>query len=516
MSASEAPVKKADTVADTLASVLPSDGKPWYKQGHLLRLNFIILSLVMFSSANGYDGSLMNGLQALPKWNQFMNMPQGAWLGFINAIYWFMNGFSFFLAAWTSNKYGRKPGLYIGYVFLVSGTVLQTAAHNPAAFIAARGLLGAAAGWYTSGAPLLINEIAYPTHRAIASACFQCGFYLGSIISAWVTFGTRNYGSSWDWRLPSLMQILLPALAFPGFLISPESPRWLASVDRNEEAAQVIAKHHAGGDINSPLVQFETEEITNTIKAEQEAHASASYADMLKTKGNRWRLLISVSLGVFSQWSGNGVVSYYLALVLQTVGITSVTHQTLISACLQVWNLIWAVAAAACVEKLGRRPLFLTSAATMLASYIVITGLSGSFANTGNSAVGVAVIPLLFVFFAGYDIALTPLVIAYPIEIWQYQLRSRGFSVMWSSGILAGIFNMFVNPIALGSIGWKYYFTYIVFLIAFLVIAYFFYPETRGRTLEQMAYIFDGEDADTQHLQGKAKVMYVEVDHKSG
>jgi hypothetical protein len=48
MSASEAPVKKADTVADTLASVLPSDGKPWYKQGHLLRLNFIILSLVMF------------------------------------------------------------------------------------------------------------------------------------------------------------------------------------------------------------------------------------------------------------------------------------------------------------------------------------------------------------------------------------------------------------------------------------------------------------------------------------
>ncbi|EXK27731.1 hypothetical protein FOXG_10233 [Fusarium oxysporum f. sp. lycopersici 4287] len=152
----------------------------------------------------------------------------------------------------------------------------------------------------------------------------------------------------------------------------------------------------------------------------------------------------------------------------------------------------------------------------MLASYIVITGLSGSFANTGNSVVGVAVIPLLFVFFAGYDIALTPLVIAYPIQIWQYQLQSRGFSVMWSSGILAGIFNMFVNLIALGSIDWKYYFTYIVFLTAFLVIAYFFYPETRGRTLEQIAYIFDREDADTQHLEGKAKVMSVEVDHKSG
>ncbi|KAI6760373.1 hypothetical protein HG530_009233 [Fusarium avenaceum] len=172
--------------------------------------------------------------------------------------------------------------------------------------IAAGALLGAAAGWYTSGAPLLINknEIAYPTHKAIASACFQCGFYLSSIASAWVTF------------------ILLPALAFPGFFMAPESPRWLASVDRIQEAAAVITKHHANGDVDSPLVHFETGEITNTIKAE-------------------WRLLISVSLGVFSQRSGNGVVSYYLALVIQTVGITSVTHQTLISACLQVWNLIW-------------------------------------------------------------------------------------------------------------------------------------------------------------------------------
>ncbi|CAF3498307.1 unnamed protein product [Fusarium graminearum] len=408
MTASEAQVKKEQTVADTLASVLPSDGKPWYKQKHLLKLNFIILSL----------------------WNQFMDHPQNAWLGFINAIYWFLNGVSFFIAAWTQNKYGRKMGLYIGYIFLVSGTILQIAAPNAAAFIAARGLLGCAAGWYTSGAPLLINEIAYPTHRAISSACFQCGFYLGSLISAWVTFGTRNYTSSWDWRLPSLMQILLPALAFPGFFMAPESPRWLASVDRKEDAARVVAEHHAGGDVNSPLVIYETDEIINTIKAEQEAHASASYADMLKTKGNRWRLLISVSLGIFSQWSGNGVVSYYLAMVLQTVGITSVTHQTLISACLQ--------------------------------------------------------------------------------------LRSRGFSVMWISGIVAGIFNMFVNPIALGSIGWKYYFTYIIFLIAFLVIAYFFYPETKGRTLEQMAYIFDGEDAVTEGVEDKPKVLSVELERKSG
>ncbi|KAF5246451.1 hypothetical protein FANTH_6823 [Fusarium anthophilum] len=286
------------------------------------------------------------------------------------------------------------------------------------------------------------------------------------------------------------------SLALPGTLMAPESPRWLASVGRIEEARQVIAKHQAGGDIDSPLVEFEASEITNAIQAEQEAHATACYADMLKTKGNRRRLLISVSLGIFSQWSGNGVVSYYLPLVLQTVGITSVTNQTLINACLQLWNLLWAVGAAVSVERLGRRPLFLTSAITMLISYVVITGLSGSFASNANSAVGTAVVPFLFIFFAGYDIALTPLVISYPIEIWTFTLRSRGFSAMWISGIIAGIFNMFVNPIALASIGWKYYIVYIVFLVAFLLLAYFYYPETRGHTLEQMASIFDGKDTE--------------------
>jgi membrane protein implicated in regulation of membrane protease activity len=82
------------------------------------------------------------------------------------------------------------------------------------------------------------------------------------------------------------------------------------------------------------------------------------------------------------------------------------------------------------------------------------------------------------------------------VEIWQYRLRSRGFTVTWITGTLAGIFNTFVNPIALESIGWKYYFVFIVFLIAFLFVAYFVYPETRGRTLEQMVFIFDGQDAE--------------------
>ena len=348
----------------------------------------------------------MNGLQALPEWHAFMDKPTGAWLGFINAIYWLGNGVSYPIAALIANRYGRKLGVYVGYCFLVLGVVLQSTAHNQTTFVLARLFLGMASAWFGNSVPLLINEIAFPTHRGKMSALFNCGWYVGSIVAAWVTFATRNYPNSWSWRIPSLLQAAIPVIALPGFLLTSESPRWLISVGRTDEARKALATAHVGGNTNAPLVNYEVFEIESTLQAEKDAHDSTSYMDMVRTKGNRHRLFISITLGVFAQWSGNGVVSYYLALVLETVGITSVTQQTLISACLQVWNLFFAVAAAMSVDRFGRKKLFLASAGTMLISYIIITGLSGSFAQTGTASTGVAVIPFLFIYFAGYDIAL--------------------------------------------------------------------------------------------------------------
>jgi len=335
-----------------------------------------------------------------------MDTPTGSWLGWINAIYWLGCGVTYPPAAWVSNRFGRKPGILAGYLLLILGVSLQTAAPNDIAFMMSRLFMGSASALFGNGAPLLINEIAYPAHRGIANATFMCGWYVGGSIAAWVTFATRTYTTAWAWKLPCLLQILLPLLALPGLLMAPESPRWLISVDRYEEARRTLVDIHAGGDENAALVEYEYVEISTTIAAEREAHNSAGYMDMIKTPGNRRRLFISITLGVFAQWAGNGVVSYYLSLVLDTVGVKSVKDQTLISACLQVWNLICSVAAAFSVDRVGRRPLFIASAIIMLVSYVLVTGLSGSFAETGHAATGVAVIPFLFVFFAGYDIAL--------------------------------------------------------------------------------------------------------------
>jgi MFS family permease len=243
----------------------------------------------------------------------------------------------------------------------------------------------------------------------------------GSTIAAWVTYGTRNYGgqeADWAWRIPSICQVLIPLCALPGLLLAPESPRWLTDVGRTEEARAVLLKHHAAGDETSPLVAFEMTEINNAIQIDRANQRSTNWLDLLRTKGNRHRFFISVSSGIFAQWNGVGIVSYYLAPVLKTVGITSVTNQTLISGFLQIWNLVIAVSAAFTVDLFGRRRLFLTSCVGMLACYIIISGLAGSFAHTSAAATGIAVIPFLFIYYGFYDIAFTPLLYSYTCEIW--------------------------------------------------------------------------------------------------
>ncbi|KXJ88645.1 sugar transporter [Microdochium bolleyi] len=479
----------------TAAKASQGSQTPWWRQRELLRLNFVILSLVMFSSANGYDGSVMGGLLALKSWNQFMEFPTGTYLGWINAIYFLGSAIAFPAGAWVSNRYGRKPGMYIGYAFLVVGIAMQSAAQNERTFTYARLLIGISSALLSICAPVLLNEIAHPMQRAIVSALYMCGYYVGGTISSWVTFGTRDIASDWAWRIPVILQCALPLLALPGFLIAPESPRWLISVGRNEEATRVLATHHAGGRMDDPIVLSQMVEMETTITAEKEAAHSGSYIDMSRTPGNRHRLMISVALGFISQWAGNGVISYYLPLVLNSVGVTSVTDQTLINACLNVWNLLWALAAATSVDRFGRRGLFLASAILMFVSFVIVTALSGSFAQTLSSKVGVAVIPFLFLFFAGYDIALTPFLVAYPVEIWQFTMRSRGLTVTWITALSSIFLNTFVNGIALDKLGWKYYILFCVLLFLWIVFVWFAIPETRGHTLEQMAVVFDGEDA---------------------
>ncbi|EKD14454.1 uncharacterized protein L3040_001068 [Drepanopeziza brunnea f. sp. 'multigermtubi'] len=482
-------------VGAALAAVMPVDDKPWYRKPNMVYLNFCLFSLLLLSSGNGFDGSMLNGLLALPRWMEFMDHPTGSWLGFISGGSNLGSIFLFPIIAWASNKFGRKRTIFVGHIILTVGVGLQTGATNPAMFVIARIVVGAASACFGGCTPLLMTETAYPVHRGILTGLYMCGWYVGSFLAAWATFGTRNYASDWCWRIPSVLQMVLPVLALPGLFLIPESPRYLISIERHEEARAFLVKYHAEGDESSALAAFEYEEINRNIQMEREFAKTTSYKQMLATRPNRKRTFITLFVGIFSQWCGQNVAGYYLSPVLRSIGVETVTKQTLINGFLQVWNLMCALTGAFNVDRVGRRFLFLAATGGMLVSYILITALAATFAEGGSKAVGTAVIPFLFLMYGCYSLAFTPLMVAYPVEIWPYQLRSRGLATMWVSSAVAVFFNIFVNPIALEDIQWRYYLIFVFVLAGGGIVIYFVFPETRGHSLEEMARVFGDEDA---------------------
>jgi len=132
---------------------------------------------------------------------------------------------------------------------------------------------------------------------------------LGSIVAAWTTYGTFRMNNNWGWRIPSLLQALSSVIQILLFFWIVESPRWLVSKDRLDEARDIITTYHANGDPHDPIVVIELEEIREALRLEQTAAAGTSWVSFFKTKGNRLRFTIILAVGFFSQWSGNGLIS---------------------------------------------------------------------------------------------------------------------------------------------------------------------------------------------------------------
>ena len=224
------------------------------------------------------------------------------------------------------------------------------------------------------------------------------------------------------------------------------------------------------------------------------------------------RLILQISFFASELLTFEAVISYYLTLVLDTVGIHDSQTQTLINGLLQIFNFLIAVFAAFLVDRLGRRTLFLWSGAGMLLSFIAWTAASGTFDKTSSSASGIVVIVFIFIYYFHYDIAYTPLLFGYTTEVFPYGLRAKGLTVEMMSIYGSLVVLAFVNPIALDNIGWRYYIVFCVLLALIFAFTWLYFPETKGHSLEEIAEIFDGES----HTPSDTSVTVKKLDPEDG
>lgn len=253
----------------------------------------------------------------------------------------------------------------------------------------------------------------------------------------------------------------------------PESPRFLVAKERHNEALDILAKYHANGNLHDQTVQFEFQEIKETLRLELEAKKDSSYLDFLRTRGNRYRLLLICSLGLFSQWSGNALVSYYATDVYKSIGITSSDTQLGLNGGLTIMSLIVSVTCAMLVDKVGRRPLFLSATAGMLLSFIVWTIASSFQQRDGNKAAGNAVIAMIWIFSVFYALAWSGLLVAYTVEILPFKIRAKGLMVMNFCIQVALTINNYLNPLGFQHLkpNYKFYIIYTVRIVSSLSLS---------------------------------------------
>ena len=231
--------------------------------------------------AFGYDTGSMSGILAMPQFLDYMHNPSNFTQGGITAGVLagaFVGSLS--TGAFLADRFGRRKTILIGSVVFTVGIAISTAANNVASLVAGRVINGIGNGCLAMMVPLYQSEISPASIRGRIISMQQCFINLGILLAFWIQYGTSHIRGSAAWRVPIGVQMVATIFVHVAMYFLPESPRWLTQKDRPEAALKTLARLHARGDENSPIVRAEMAEIKSKLDWEKQ-NRPASYARML-------------------------------------------------------------------------------------------------------------------------------------------------------------------------------------------------------------------------------------------
>jgi hypothetical protein len=183
----------------------------------------------------------------------------------------------------------------------------------------------------------------------------------------------------------------------------PESPRFLISKDRREEAYRTLVYYHAENDHHSAFAAAEMAQIEHTIRLELQ-NSQRSWRELVTVPGLRKRTIIGAFLGLFTQWSGNTLLSYYLNDLLGLIGYTNPKFIGKVNVGLNSWNLVNAIVISLLVRRFPRRKMYLTCATSLLFCYIAWTISVQQYTSTAQEEPARLTIAIIFIYQACYNI----------------------------------------------------------------------------------------------------------------
>lgn len=494
--------------------------------------NFKVFSIAAFACIGGvlygYNQGMFSGVLAMPSFQQHMGdydpldpnadqtkkgwltsiLELGAWLGTL------MSGF-------LAEALSRKYGVLVACSVFMLGVIIQTTAISAGyqAILAGRFITGMGVGSLAMIIPIYNSEVAPPEVRGALVATQQLAICFGIMISFWIDYGTNymggtDLGSQIDgaWLTPICLQLAPALILFVGMIFMPFSPRWLIHHGREAEARRVLASLRGVPEDNELLELefleikaqslFEKRSVAEMFPALREQTAwntfKLQFIAIRKLFGSRamfYRVIIATVTMFFQQWTGINAVLYYAPTIFKDLGFNSNTQNLLATGVVGIVMFLATIPAVLWIDRVGRKPVLTIGAIGMASCHIIIAIIVAKDQDQWASqrAAGWAAVVMVWLFVIHFGYSWGPCAWIIVAEIWPLSTRPYGVSLGASSNWMNNFIVGQVTPDMMQGIT---YGTYILFgLLTFIGAGFiwFFVPETKRLTLEEMDIVFGSE-----------------------
>ncbi|KAK8135173.1 general substrate transporter, partial [Apiospora sp. TS-2023a] len=430
----------------------------------IYNIHFVAIIATLGGMLFGFDISSMSAIVITDQYLDYFNKPAGALQGAIGSALAAGSVLGSAIAGPISDKIGRRDSVMFACLFWLIGTAVQVACQNAGTLIAGRVINGFTVGITSAQVPVYLAEIAQAEKRGSIVIIQQLAIEFGILIMYFIGYACSKIPGDASFRTAWGTQFVPCVLLMIGLPFLPRSPRWLAKVGRRDEAIEVLARIQAGGKISDPLVVAELEEIETTLQAEREA--GPGLKNMAGLTGDVAMITSGVQYAVFIIFTG----------------------------------VMWLF-----IDKTGRRPLLIYGAVgmaichfavggAMAANYVPVPeGIGGNpnviFKVTSGHAAN-TVITFSYLLIVVYALTLAPGCWIYAAEVWSLGTRATGMSMAaLSNWVFNFALGMFLPP-AFANIQWRIFIVFGVLCMGAAGWFFIFYPETCGKTLEEVELMF--------------------------
>ncbi|MGA7360087.1 MAG: sugar porter family MFS transporter [Candidatus Sulfotelmatobacter sp.] len=447
-------------------------------QGGLVRYLYLPAAVAAIGGLLfGFDTAVINGAIVFLK-RQFALSDSQTEFGASSLLLGCVFGAS--LAAFTSDRFGRKKSLLAAAALFTVSSIGAALPRNITEFVVARMVGGLAIGLASTLSPLYIAEISPARIRGLLVSVNQLAIVTGILLSYSVNYGLTGAGpANWRWMFASAA---VPSAFFLLTLLSvPESPRWLVQKGRETEAEHILSR----------------------IKGRDAARVEilAIHSAVAEESGNvldpafRKPLVVAVLIALFSQFTGINTIIYYGSLVF----LEHVPNQTASTA---LWanvmigaiNFVATLLGMYLIDRVGRKPLMTSAFAGMAASLV------GIAASIHFQAPALAVLLLVLGYVACFAIGIGTGTWVLMSEICPNRVRGRAMSIatlfLWCGTLLVTLTFLSLVRVLTAPGAFLLYAAICIAAVLFVRLAV---PETKGRSLEEIESWWLAGGAEAKH-----------------